>query len=159
MATLSSAKPILEKNDCAKKLMKMKGEKGPYNHAQKEIFPQGYFLVNSNLPFLVGTALFHPKGDELKLNDKQIEAIMALQKKTVPEAAKAAKKIKDMELRLARESLEEKKDPSSLDSLVDEIAKAKAALTKAHLRCIEEIRQILNEEQFRHLLELARAKK
>ena len=159
MALAANAEPIMKENSCAKKLMKMKGEKGPYNHAAKEPFPQGYFLVNANMPFLVGTILFHPQGDTLKLNKKQLDAVVALQKKTVPEAAKAAARIKKMELELAESALGKNSDLTKLDTLVDEIARAKAELTKAHLRCIAKVKKILSEEQYRHLLELAKAKK
>jgi hypothetical protein len=75
------------------------------------------------------------------------------------EAAKAAARIKKMELELAESALGKNSDLTKLDTLVDEIARAKAELTKAHLRCIAKVKKILSEEQYRHLLELAKAKK
>jgi len=157
--TTLSAKPNMEMNkEALKKMQQMAGEKSPYYRAKSEAFPKDYFLVNQNLPFLVGVALFHPQGDRLKLSPEQMKEIMALKKSTVPAAMKAAKQIKEMEKKLAAGILEEGKSPETLDPLVDKIAAARAALTKAHLRCIAKMRKILSPEQYRTLLELAASK-
>ncbi len=153
------ANPNLEKNpENIKKLQKMAGEKSPYYRAKKEVFPKDYFLVSQNLPFLVGVSLFHPNSDTLKLSKKQLEELIEMKNTTVPAAAKVAKQIKTMELELAKASLEEKKEPKSLDELVDKIAKARADLTKAHLDCIHKIQTILSDEQYATLLKLASSK-
>ena len=134
------ANPNLEKNpENLKKLQKMAGEKSPYYRVKKEVFPKDYFLVSQNLPFLVGISLFHPNSDTLKLDKKQLEAIVEIKKTTVPVSIKMAKQIKMMELELAKASLEEKKEPKSLNELVEKISKARTDLTKAHLACINKI--------------------
>ena len=145
----------LEKGEGAKKLAKMAGEKSPYYRSAKESFPKDYFLVSQNLPFLVGISLFHPNSDTLKLDKKQLEAIIKSKNTTVPVAVKMAKQIKAMELELAVASLDEKKDPKSLNELVEKISKARTDLTKAHLACIHNIQQILSDEQYATLLKLA----
>ncbi|WP_457606047.1 hypothetical protein [Nitratifractor sp.] len=150
-----TAKPNMQMGEGAKKLAQMAGKQSPYYRAKKEAFPKDYFLVSQNLPFLVGVALFHPDSDSLKLDKQQLDAIVQLKNSTVPAAAKAAKKIKAMETELADAILQGKKSPEELDPQVEEIAKARAALTRAHLRCIARMRQILSPEQFAQLLRLA----
>jgi len=146
----------LEKNpESIKKLQKAAGEKSPYYRAEKEAFPKDYFLVSQNLPFLVGISLFHPNSDSLKLDKKQLKAIMESKNTTVPVAVKMAKQIKTMELELAKATLEDKKTPESLNELVEKISKARTDLTKAHLKCIHNIQKILSDEQYATLLKLA----
>jgi len=119
----------LEKGAGVQKLAKMAGEKSPFYRTAKESFPKDYFLVNQNLPFLVGISLFHQNSDTLNLDKKQLEAIIELKNSTVPKAAKVAKEIKAMELELAKASLDDKKEPKSLNELVEKISKARTALS------------------------------
>ncbi len=156
LSTNAIADANLKKNpDNVKKLQQAAGEKSPYYRTKKEAFPKDYFLVSQNLPFLVGVALFHPNSDALKLDKKQLEAIVEIKKTTVPVSVKMAKEIKAMELKLAKAILEEKKDPKSLYELVDKISKARTDLTKAHLSCIHKIQSILSDAQYKVLLKLA----
>jgi hypothetical protein len=157
-ATLQAKPNMVMKKESLEKMAKMAGEASPYYRAKKEAFPKDYFLASQNLPFLVGVALFHPESDRLKLNKEQLKAIVALKNTTVPAAMKAAKKIKTQELALADAILKQGEDPAKLDAMVDTIASERAALTKAHLRCIARMRQILSPEQFATLLQLASKK-
>ncbi len=137
------------------KLAEMAGDKSPYYRAEKESFPKDYFLVSQNLPFLVGASLYKPTSDTLKLDEKQLAAIIKLRDKTVPAAAKASKVIKAMEMDLAKGALEDKKSPEEQSQLIDKIAKARATLTGAHLQCIHDIQGILSAEQYTQLLKVA----
>ncbi|NPA51119.1 MAG: hypothetical protein GXO02_05770 [Epsilonproteobacteria bacterium] len=158
-ASLLSAKPYMEKTpQMAQKVKEIAGEQSPYYRGKKEQFPHDYFLVNKNLPFLVGAILFHPQGDKLKLTKEQLEKFKEMKKTLVPQSMKIAKEVKEMELKLAKEILEEKKDPKELYPLVDEIAKKKAALTKAHLDCIHKVQSILTPQQYKTLLQLVSKK-
>jgi len=150
------AKPNLEMNpDNLKKLAQMAGEPSPYYRAKKENFPKDYFLVSQNLPFLVGTALFHPNSDKLHLTKEQLAKLVEMKKTIVPQSAKMAKKVKAMELELAKNIVEGNATPESQYKLVDEIAKTKAEMTKAHLQCIDTVKKLLSPEQFKTLIELA----
>ncbi len=156
LGTNAMANANLQKNpESLKKLQQAAGEKSPYYRTEKEAFPKDYFLVSQNLPFLVGVTLFHPNSDTLKLDKKQLEAIVEIKKTTVPVSVKMAKQIKAMELELVKASLDEKKDPKSLNELVDKISKARTDLTKAHLTCIHKLQNILSDEQYATLLKLA----
>ncbi len=154
------AKPNMEKNpENVKKLAAMGGEMSPYYRGGKEAFPKDYFLVDRNLPFLVGAALFHPQSDTLNLTPEQLKKLQEMKNTIVPVSAKMAKKVKAMELELAKEIVVEKKSPESLNDLVDKIAKAKADMTKAHLKCIHDVQQLLTPEQFDKLIQLVSNKK
>ncbi len=153
-----SAEPNLKMGDGAAKLAKMAGEMSPYYRAAKEDFPKDYFLVNQNLPFLVGASLYHPNSDSLKLDKGQLEMMIKLRDKTVPAAAKVAKDIKALETELAKSIIEDKEDPKKLGELVDKISSLRAALTKAHLECIHDVQQALSAEQYTQLLKLASSK-
>jgi mono/diheme cytochrome c family protein len=142
----------------AKKLAQMAGEKSPYYRSAKEAFPKDYFMVNQNLPFLVGVSLFHPKSDQLKLSKEQLDKLVKMKNSTVPAAAKVAKQIKGMENELAKMMIEEHKEPKSQYELVDKISKLRTDLTKAHLQCIYDIQQVLSPEQFKTLISLATQK-
>jgi len=160
LASILVAKPNMQKDpEGIKKLAQMAGETSPYYRAKKEAFPKDYFLVSQNLPFLVGVALFHPQSDELNLTKEQLSKLAEMKKTIVPISAKRAKEVKEMELKLAKAILEEKKEPKSLYNLVDEIAKKKADMTKAHLECIHSVQNILTNTQFKKLLELASSKR
>jgi len=153
------AKPYMQKTpQMAKKVKEIMGETSPYYRAQKEDFPKDYFLVNQNLPFMVGVILFHPQGDKLNLTKEQLAKFKEMKKTIVPQSMKLAKKVKTLELKLTKEIIEEGKDPKELYPLVDEIAKLRADLTKAHLNCIHQVQSILSKEQFKTLLELIKSK-
>jgi len=152
------ASPNMQKGEGAKKLAQMAGEKSPYYRAKKEAFPKDYFLINQNLPFLVGVSLFHPQSDQLKLSKEQLDKLVVMKNTTVPAAAKVAKQIKAMELELAKAMIEEHKDPKSQYELVEKIAKLRTDLTKAHLQCIHDIQSVLSPEQFQILIKLATMK-
>jgi len=149
------AQPNMQMGEGAKKLAKMAGEKSPYYRASKEAFPKDYFMVNQNLPFLVGLSLFHPNSDQLKLTKDQLDKLVEMKNTTVPAAAKVAKQIKTMEFELAKAMIEENREPKTQYELVEKISKLRTDLTKAHLDCIYNIQKVLSPEQFKTLITLA----
>lgn len=148
-----SAEPNVSIGEHKAKLQKAAGKIGKF--ARSEIFPKDYFLVHQNLPFLAGLSLHHPKSSRLGLSQKQIDAIMEIKKRTVPEVLKVSKKIKKMELELAENIAVESNSAESQYALVDKIGKLRIELTKAHLICINEVRAVLGEEQYEKLLSYA----
>ncbi len=75
-------------------------------------------MVSQNLPFLVGTALFHPESDKLKLSKEQLDKLVEMKKTIVPVSAKMAKKVKGMEIELAKAILDTNATPDSQAKLV-----------------------------------------
>ncbi len=145
------ASPVLEKGDFASKLKKASGKQGQFV-VGKDNFPKSYFLVPQNLPFLVGLSIYHPKSSTLGLSKEQIKKIEDVRDSTVPAILKKARKIKDMELKLAQNIAIDTNTAESQYDLVDEISKLRTELTKAHLSCITHMREILSKEQYKKLL-------
>ncbi|HIQ15411.1 MAG TPA: hypothetical protein EYH38_07575 [Leucothrix sp.] len=130
------------------KLAKMAGPLGPF--ARSEDFPKSYFLIPQNLPFMVGLSLHHPMSPSLKLTDEQKAGINKIKKVTVPVVAKAGKQIKEKEVALAQAFIDGA-SVADMEKLVDEISALQTDLTKKHLICIHQVREILTPEQFKTL--------
>ena len=135
------------------KLEKMAGDPGPF--MGKENFPKGYFLISKNLPFLIGLALYHPASSSLELTKKQIEALVKYKDIATPKLASKGLAIKKLELEIVQGIAlsHNKAKASDFFAKVDEIAKLKTELTKAHLKCIEHVKAILTDEQYEELLD------
>ncbi len=154
ISTLIMAQPNVSREEFAAKLSEMAGEPGQF-YFGKEVFPKDYFLVPRNLPFLAGLALYHPQSANLNLSKEQIQAIKKIKEKTVPVVMKAAKKAKSLELTLAQNIAIDTNTAKSQYGLVEEISKIRTDLTKSHLQCINEIREVLTKEQYKELLKYA----
>ncbi len=152
--SLLFAAPVIPRADFGAKLQKAAGETGLFVRA-KEKFPKDYFLVHNNLPFLAGLSLHHPMSSSLGLNKEQIKKIVDIKKRTVPAVLKASKKVKALELKLAQNIAIDTNSAESQYKLVDEISKIRTDLTKAHLQCINEVRNVLTKEQYEKLLKYA----
>ena len=153
-ASNAIAKPVLPPpvQDFVK-LEKMAGDAGPF--MGKENFPKGYFLIPKNLPFLIGLALYHPASSNLELTQAQIDALVKYKNSATPKLAKKALRIKTLELEVVS-GIALKYDGSKASDYfaqVDEIAKLRTELTKAHLKCIEHVKKILTQEQYEELLD------
>ena len=135
------------------KLEKIAGDVGPF--VSKENFPKGYFLISKNLPFLIGLALYHPASSELELSQEQIDDLVKFKTAAGPKLAKLALQIKTLELEIVNGIALKYNGGKASDYFdkVDEIAKLKVELTKAHLRCIVHVKEVLNEEQYEELLD------
>ena len=127
--------------------------KGPY--AAYDRWPKDYFLIPQNLPFMVGLSLYHPGNAALELSQKQKTAVHAIRNRTVPAVLVMADAIKKKELELAEKLVVQKRNPENLYELVDEIAVMRANLTKAHMACIYDVQNVLNEKQYAALLKVA----
>jgi len=147
----SFAEPVIPRDDFTKKLKEAAGKQGQFV-VGKDIFPKSYFLVHQNLPFLAGLSLHHPKSSTLGLSQEQIKALQEIKKNTVPLVIKKAQEIKKLELELAQNVAIDTSTPESQYEIVDKIAKLRTELTKAHLKCINEVRAVLSKEQYKKLV-------
>jgi len=148
------AAPVVPREKFEIQLKKEAGKPGQFI-SQKEKFPKDYFLVNNNLPFLAGLSLHHPKSSMLELTKEQIKAIQKIKKVTVPAVVKKSKEIKKLELELAQNIAVDSNNAKSQFALVDKISKLRTELTKAHLQCINNVREVLTKEQYKKLLTYA----
>lgn len=152
--TILNAEPVIPRGDLSKKLKILAGKPGKFLQG-KENFPKDYFLVHKNLPFLAGLALHHPKSSTLGLSKEQIELITKIKKSTVPKVVNISKDIKMLELALADNIAISSNTSESQYEIVDSIGKLRTELTKSHLDCINDIRTVLTEEQYKKLLKYA----
>ena len=154
VATSLMAEPNVQMGAMQAKLKKMAGKPGIFLQG-KENFPKDYFLVSKNLPFLAGLTLGHPQSSSLGLSKEQIQKIQKIAKVTVPKVVKMAKDIKMLELQLAQNIAIDSNTAKSQYKIVDAISKLRTDLTKAHLKCINEVRAVLTKEQYQKLLKYA----
>ena len=153
-SSLVFADPVIPRGDFGAKLAKAAGTPGRFIKT-KENFPKDYFLVNNNLPFLAGLSLHHPMSSSLGLSKKQIKAISAIKKRTVPPVIKASQDVKMLELKLAQNIAIDSNTAKSQFELVDAISKIRTELTKAHLQCINDVRAVLTKDQYQKMLKYA----
>ncbi|MEA1955485.1 MAG: hypothetical protein U9N02_03215 [Campylobacterota bacterium] len=152
--SLLMSDPVIPKGDFNVKLIKMAGTPGEFIN-QKETFPRDYFLINNNLPFLLGLSLHHPMSSSLELSKKQIEIISKIKQKRMPYIIKNSQDIKLLELKLAQNIVRNTNTVKSQYELIDAISKLKTDLTKTHIQCINDVRDILTKEQYEKLLQYA----
>lgn len=152
LATALMAKPNIDNSEAKANLTEIAGKKGMF--APHEVFPKDYFLISKNLPFLVSLTLHHPESSTLELTKEQIDKIQEIKGATVPVVIKSAKKIKALELALSDKMIKGAK-ASDMGKEVDKIAALKAALTKAHLKCIQSVIEVLTKKQREMLLSYA----
>lgn len=147
LSTQLFAKPNVEIDRQAQdgKMKEIAGATSPFN--PNERFPKDYFLIPKNLPYSLGLVLHHPESSTLELTEAQLDKLIEIKKKRKPEVIKAAKELKALELQLVKAMTIEGRKASEVSELVDTIAKKKAELTKKHLLCIEQTRDILTPEQ------------
>lgn len=152
LSSVVVAKPNVPVGDFKAKIAKIAGAPGPF--VKNEAYPKDYFLVTKNLPFLVGAVLHHPKSSTLDLSKDQIDTLLAHKKTTLKKVFKLSNEIKALEIELAKE-IGLKYKSIKIEKLfpkVDKISQLKTELTKAHLKCIEGVKNILTEEQYTKLL-------
>lgn len=130
------------------KLAKMAGPLGPF--AKAERFPKSYFLIQHNLPFMVGLTMHHPMSKSLKLSDEQKVGIKKIKDATIPVVVKAAKQIKEKEVVLAQAFIDGA-SVADMEKMVESISAMRTKLSKKHLLCIHQVREILTPEQFKTL--------
>lgn len=151
-ATVNADQAAGAQTQFKEKLAQAAGQPGPFSNVER--FPKTYFLIPDNLPFMVGLTLIHPMSKQLKLSDRQKAKIQAIKKTTVPIVLKSASKIKSLELTLAQQVIENKA-PDTLTDLVEQIGSLRIELTKKHLHCIKQVREILTPDQYKILLSYA----
>ena len=156
LSTILMAKANIDNSAFKASLSKIAGEKGVF--AQNEVFPKDYFLISKNLPFLVGLTLHHPMSSTLELSKEQIEKIQTIKSDTMPTVIKSVKEIKALELALSDKIYKDAK-AEDLSKEVEKIGSLKVALTKAHLDCIEAVREVLTPVQREKILTYIGGKK
>ncbi len=105
------------------------------------------FLLNSRaLPHMTKVLVENWDKGTLALSAEQKEKLLVVRKETMTAVKNIKKKIKVLETEII-EIVVDAEDLKSADSKIDEVAKLKAEATRAHLKCISNTVEILNDEQ------------
>ena len=114
------------------------------------------FLVAGKMPHLTGVIKQHWDDPALDLTPDQKEALLEIRKATMSAVMGAAKKLEPLESSLAEQAMNAT-PPDQLAPLVDTIAGLKTEATMAHLKCIHDTIEVLDERQLATLLEMSEA--
>ncbi|WP_309497877.1 hypothetical protein [Sulfurovum sp.] len=105
------------------------------------------FLINSDaLPHMTKVLIENWDKGTLALSAEQKEKLLLVRKETMTGVKNIKKQVKVLESEII-ETVVDGEDVKSVNSKIDEVAKLKAEATKAHLKCIVDTIEILNDEQ------------
>jgi len=125
----------------------MGGHDAPKKMDNKKIIKKtSPFLIVGKMPHLMKPIKANWNNKELNLTKEQKEKLEIIRKNTVSTVKKLAKKIKMLEKKIVRNSLQGE-PPKKLKEKVDRLAELKAKATMAHIRCIYKTKQILTSKQ------------
>jgi len=110
------------------------------------------FLLNSSgLPHLTKMLLENWDKEKLSLSNEQKTKLLTVRKETLTTVKSIKKQIKAIEEEIV-ETMVSREDYKKLDVKVQKVGELKIEATKAHLKCINDTLDILNDEQISYLL-------
>ena len=112
------------------------------------------FLVAGKMPHLTGMLKQHWDDPNLELTPEQKEALLLIRKNTMTAVMGLAGELDPLESSLAEQAMAAV-PPDQLAPLVDTISDLKTEATMAHLRCIHDTMEILDDRQLTTLLDMA----
>lgn len=105
------------------------------------------FLINSeSLPHMTKVLIENWDKGTLALSPEQKEKLLIVRKETMSAVKNIKKQIKVLETEII-ETVVDGEDITTANSKIDEVAKLKSEATRAHLKCIANTIEILNDEQ------------
>lgn len=105
------------------------------------------FLMNSEaLPHMTKVLIENWDKGTLALSAEQKEKLLVVRKETMSAVKNLKKQIKVLETEII-ETVIDGEDITTANSKIDEVAKLKSEATRAHLKCIANTVEILNDEQ------------
>ena len=114
------------------------------------------FLVIGKMPHLTGTLKQHWDDADLKLTPEQKTVLLEIRKNTMSAVMGLAKELDQLESSLAEQAMAAT-PPDQLAPLVDKISDLKTEATMAHLRCIYNTMEVLDDRQLAALLEMSKS--
>jgi hypothetical protein len=109
------------------------------------------FLITGKMPHVTMKVKQNWDNKELALTDAQKEKLLGVRKATMSAVMKLTKEIASLEDEVSKATMSGAKS-ESLKEKVEQIAKLKAKATIAHIDCIYDTKNILDEGQFGMLL-------
>ena len=126
-------------------------KQNPSAMKQKKGAQASPFLISKGLPHMTKLIKQNWDSPELGLSQEQKEKLLVVRKTTIsgikalkPQIMPLQKKIRQMTMQGA--------DISTLNPLIDELALLKAKITKVHVKCIHDSKNILTQAQVKFLL-------
>ena len=114
--------------------------------------PRRYFLIATQLPFFIETCVKH--SETIGLDKETLAEIRGLMSKTKPQVVDNATIVKRMELEVISKMVDEKYDAAEVDDLLVKIADQQLYMQRIHAKCINEVQEVLNDEQYAKLIEI-----
>ncbi len=110
------------------------------------------FLINQDgLPHLTKLLIQNWDKAKLGLTPEQKKKLLVIRKETLGTIKKIKEQVSALETEVI-EAMVDREDPKSVDKQLEEIAKLKTEATRAHLKCIHDTLNILNDDQVAYLL-------
>ena len=114
--------------------------------------PRRYFLIATQLPFFIESCVKH--SEKIGLDKETLKQIRELMSKTKPQVVDNATIVKKMELEAINKMVDDKCDANEVDELFVKIADQQLYMQRIHAKCINEVQNILNDEQYTKLIEI-----
>lgn len=127
-------------------------EAGTTPYLDNDQSPKRYFLIATQLPFFVGSALKHK--EDLGLDAETASALKALLPKYKPSVVHNATAIKIREQEAIAKLVDQKATPAEVDPIFVEIADMQLAMQRRHAECVRDVQDILSDSQYKALVEI-----
>lgn len=114
--------------------------------------PRRYFLIATQLPFFIESCIKHSQ--TIGLDKDTLKAIRGLMAKTKPQVVDNATIVKRMELEFISKIVDDKCSADEVDDLLVKIADQQLYMQRIHAKCINEVQDVLNDEQYAKLIEI-----
>jgi len=114
--------------------------------------PRRYFLIATQLPFLIETCIKHY--EKIGINKETLVNIKKLMAKTKPNVIHNATIVKKLELDAINKMIDDKCDASEVDDLFIKISQQQLLMQRIHAICINDVQNILSDEQYNKLIEI-----
>ena len=114
--------------------------------------PRRYFLIATQLQFFIESCVKHSK--TIGLDADTLKEIRGLMAKTKPQVVDNATIVKRMELEAISKMVDDKCSADEVDDLFVKIADQQLYMQRIHAKCINEVQEVLNDEQYAKLIEI-----
>lgn len=114
--------------------------------------PRRYFLIATQLPFFIESCVKH--SETIGLDKETLTQIRGLMAKTKPQVVDNATIVKRMELEAISKMVDDKYSANEVDDLFVKIADQQLYMQRIHAKCINEVQEVLNDEQYEKLIEI-----
>ena len=114
--------------------------------------PRRYFLIATQLPFFIESCIKH--SEEIGLDKDTLKKVRELMAKTKPQVVDNATIVKKLELEAINKMVDEKYNANDVDELFVKIADQQLYMQRIHAKCINEVQEVLNDDQYTKLIEI-----